>query len=287
MVNVNKLELSDNKRHIPYGDNLEEFLNLVALAKPLCTFAVDNNCVRSEWIRNGENGSEYMELINSIKVYEDGEAIGSISVARRYRGGSREDVYGVESFRIHKERGDRNTTYVKDIKVAMRNVKKFFTGRQDTELKELITHTVKRNMEAVMHNAIQSINWSVDAREIAFNYVMRAHQAHKQGDTMVAMPVKIPSVQDQEKLFSKCDGVLQAKTLDDHYKGNNGYGVQTRVDNSIVVYSYASDKITKYRGFDDVPTNIQEKLAMFKVLEKDEPYADFGVKFEAGFFYIP
>ena len=287
MVNVNKLELSDNKRHLPYGDNLEAFLNLVALAKPLCTFAVDNECVRSEWMRNGENGSEYMELINSIKVYEDGEAIGSISVGRRYRGGSREDVYGVESFRIHKERGSRNTTYVKDIKVAMRNVKKFFTGRQDTELKELIKVNVKRNMEAVMHSAIQAINWSVDAREIAFNYVMRAHQAHKQGDAMVPMPVKIPSVKDLEKLFSKCDDVLQAKTLDDHYKGNNGYGVQTRVDNSIVVYSYASDNITKYRSFDDVPTNIQEKLAMFKVLEKNEPYADFGVKFDDGFFYIP
>jgi hypothetical protein len=287
MVNVNKLELSDNKRHLPYGNNLEEFLNLVALAKPLCTFAVDNECVRSEWVRNTDNGSEYMEVLNTIKVYEDGEAIGSISVARRYRAGGKEDVYGVESFRIHKERGNRNTTYVKDIKVAMRNVKKFFTGRQDNEVKELITHNVKRGMEAVMHSAIQSINWSVDAREIAFDYIMRAYHERKQGNTTVAMPVKIPTVKDQETLFSKCDDVIQAKTLDDHYKGNNGYGVQMRIDNSIVTYSYASDKITKYRSFDDVPPNIQEKLAMFKVLEKDEPYADFGVKFADGFFYIP
>jgi hypothetical protein len=142
-------------------------------------------------------------------------------------------------------------------------------------------------MEGVMHNAIQSINWAVDAREIAFNYIMQAYHSHKRGETVVSMPVKMPTVTDQEKLFSKCDDVIQAKTLDDHYKGNNGYGVQMRIDNSIVTYSYASDKITKYRGFDDVPTNIQEKLAMFKVLEKNEPYADFGVKFDDGFFYIP
>lgn len=287
MVNVNKLELSDNKRHLPYGDNLEEFLNLVALVKPLCTFAVDNQCVRSEWVRNTDNGSEYMEVINTIKVYEDGEAIGSISIAKRYRAGAREDVYGVESFRIHRERGDRNTTYVKDIKVAMRNVKKFFTGRQDNEVKELITHNVKRGMEAVTHSAIQSISWSIDSREIAFNYIMQAYHAHKRDETAVAMPVRIPNVIDQEALFGKCEEVMQATVLDDHYKGNNGYGVQMRVDNSIVIYSYASDKITKYRGFDDVPTNIQEKLAMFKVLGKDEPYADFGVKFADGFFYIP
>jgi hypothetical protein len=287
MVEVNKLELSDNKRHLPYGENLEEFLNLVALAKPLCSFAVDNNCVNSQWVRNVDGASEYAETISTINVFEDGEAIGSISVSMRYRAGDKERVYGVESFRIHKERGSRNTTYVKDIKVAMRNVKKFFTGRQDNELKELIKHNVKRGMEAVTHSAIQSISWSIDSREIAFNYVMRAYHAHKQSQDFVHMPVKIPTVQDQEKLFSKCEEVLQAKTLDDHYKGNNGYGVQTRVDNSIVIYSYASDNITKYCSFDAMPTNIQEKLAMFKVLGKDEPYADFGVKFDDGFFYIP
>jgi len=288
MVNVNKLELSDNKRQLPYGDNLEEFLNLVALAKPLCTFAVDNTCVHNEWVRNANgDGSDYTETISLIKVYEDGEAIGSISVAKRYKSAGREDVYGVESFRIHKERGDRNTTYVKDIKVAMRNVKKFFTGRQDNELKELIVHNVKKGMEGVMHTAVQGIYWSVDTREVAFHYIMDAFKAHKQGESTVSMPVKIPTVADQEKLFGKCEDVIQAKTLDDHYKGNNGYGVQMRKDNSIVTYAYASDKITKYPSFDDVPTHIQEKLAMFKVLEKDEPYADFGVKFDDGIFYIP
>jgi hypothetical protein len=288
MVNVNKLELSDNKRQLPYGDNLEEFLNRVALAKPLCTFAVDNTCVHNEWVRTTDgNGTEYTETISLIKVYEDGEAIGSISVAKRYRNSSRESVYGVESFRIHRERGDRNTTYVKDIKVAMRNVKKFFTGRQDNELKELITNTVKRGMEAVMQSAVQSISWSTDSREISFHYIMQAFQAHKRGDTTVALPVKIPTVTDIEKLFGRCEAVMQAKTLDDHYKANKGYGVQMRKDNSIVTYAYALDKITKYPGFDDVPTQIQEKLAMFKVLEKEEPYADFGVKFNDEFFYVP
>lgn len=287
MVEVNKLELSDNKRHLPYGENLEEFLNLVALAKPLCSFAVDNKCVNNHWIRNVNGESEYSETISTINVYEDGEAIGSISVAMRYRAGGKERVYGVESFRIHKERGDRNTTYVKDIKVAMRNVKKFFTGRQDNELKDLITGNVTHGMNRVMQDVVNSITWSVDTREVAFNYVMKAYDAHKQGQNFVHMPVKIHKVKDHDSLFNKCESVLQSKTLDDRFQSKQGYGVHVRQDNSIVIYSYASDKVSKYPSFDEVPTEIQTKLGMFKVLDSYEAYADFGIKFDDGFFYIP
>lgn len=287
MVEVNKLELSDNKRHLPYAEKLEEFLNLVALAKPLCSFAVDNNCLRSTWVGNNNGESNYVETISLIKVYEDGEAIGSISVDNRYRAGGKEQVYGVESFRIRKERGDRNTTYVKDIKVAMRNVKKFFTGRQDDELKALITNRVTEGMGHVLHMAINGVTWSIDSREVAYNYAMQAYHAHKKNESSVPMPVRIPNVRDHEDLFSKCEGAMQAQQLDDHYKGKNGYGIQTRKDNSIVVYSYTADKVSKYRTFEDLPTHIQDKLAMFKVLDESEPYADFGVKFNDGFYYIP
>lgn len=287
MVEVNKLELSDNKRHLPYGENLEEFLNLVALAKPLCSFAVDNKCINNQWVRNVDGESEYSETIGTINVYEDGEAIGSISVGMRYRAGGKERVYGVESFRIHKERGSRNTTYVKDIKVAMRNVKKFFTGRQDNELKELIAGNVKHGMERVMQDVVNSITWSVDTREVAFDYVMKAYHAHKQGQSFVNMPVKIHKVKDQDGLFNKCESVLQAKSLDDRFQSKNGYGVQMRQDSSIVIYSYALDKVSKYPSFDEVPTEIQTKLGMFKVLDAYEAYADFGIKFDDGFFYIP
>ena len=287
MVEVNKLELSDNKRHLPYGENLEEFLNLVALAKPLCSFAVDNKCVNNHWIRNVNGESEYSETISTINVYEDGEAIGSISVAMRYRAGGKERVYGVESFRIHKERGDRNTTYVKDIKVAMRNVKKFFTGRQDNELKDLITGNVTHGMNRVMQDVVNSITWSVDTREVAFNYVMKAYDAHKQGQNFVHMPVKIHKVKDHDSLFNKCESVLQSKTLEDRFQSKQGYGVHVRQDNSIVIYSYASDKVSKYPSFDEVPTEIQTKLGMFKVLDSYDAYADFGIKFDDGFFYIP
>ena len=287
MVEVNKLELSDNKRHLPYGENLEEFLNLVALAKPLCSFAVDNKCVNNHWIRNVNGESEYSETISTINVYEDGEAIGSISVAMRYRAGGKERVYGVESFRIHKERGDRNTTYVKDIKVAMRNVKKFFTGRQDNELKDLITGNVTHGMNRVMQDVVNSITWSVDTREVAFNYVMKAYDAHKQGQNFVHMPVKIHKVKDHDSLFNKCESVLQSKTLEDRFQSKQGYGVHVRQDNSIVIYSYALDKVSKYPSFDEVPTEIQTKLGMFKVLDSYDAYADFGIKFDDGFFYIP
>ena len=58
-------------------------------------------------------------------------------------------------------------------------------------------------------------------------------------------------------------------------------------DNSVVVYSLAADKLTKYSGFDELPINIQEKLAMFKVLERGEAYENFGIQFDDELFFIP
>lgn len=288
MVTVDKLGLSDNKRNLPYRKGLEDFLERVALIKPLCTFAVDNECLRNEWVRHVDGNSEYEETINRIKVYEDGEAIGSISTETRYRGSvGREDVFGVESFRIHKERGNRNTTYAKDLKVALRNAKKTLIGRLDGEVVELIKNKLNHYMSSLMHTTMNEVTWTLDTRTVAFAYAMKAYEANKEGKTIVEMPVTIPTVASNDKLFDRCSAVEQTNILNDHYIGKNGYGVMVRHDGSIVVYSYASDKLSKYPGFSELPTNIQEKLAMFKVLDANEAYANFGVKFEDGFFYIP
>ena len=286
MVNVDKVGLNANKRNLPYRRNLEEFLNLVAIAKPLCNFVVDGSCTLNEWVRNVDGTAEYEESINCIKVFEDGEAIGSISTSTRYRGGSKEDVYGVESFRIFKERGDRNTTYVKDIKVAMRNVKKTFVARLDGELVELIKSKVSEYMRVLLNQTASAVTWSMDSRQVGYDLAIAMYEAHKCGKSVASVPLKQASA-NMEDVFKKCAEVEQANKLHDHYRGNNGYGVMLKKDNSIVVYSLAADKLTKYPGFDELPINIQEKLGMFKVLERGEAYEIFGIQFDDELFFIP
>jgi hypothetical protein len=237
-------------------------------------------------VRNVDGTAEYEESINCIKVFEDGEAIGSISTSTRYRGGSKEDVYGVESFRIFKERGDRNTTYVKDIKVAMRNVKKTFVARLDGELVELIKSKVSEYMRVLLNQTASAVTWSMDSRQVGYDLAIAMYEAHKRGESVASVPLKLASA-NMEDVFKKCAEVEQATKLHDHYRGNNGYGVMLKKDNSIVVYSLAADKLTKYPGFDELPINIQEKLGMFKVLERGEAYEIFGIQFDDELFFIP
>ena len=286
MVNVDKLGLNANKRHLPYRKNLEEFLNLVALAKPLCNFVVDSSCTLNEWVRSIDGTSEYEESINTIKVFEDGEAIGSISTATRYRGGSKVEVYGVESFRIYKERGDRNTTYAKDLKVAMRHVKKTFIARLDGEVVELIKSKTAEYMRILLNQTSSAVTWSMDSRQVGYDLAIAMYNAHKRGEPVASVPLKLASA-NMEDVFKKCAEVEQATKLHDHYRGNNGYGVMLKKDNSVVVYSLAADKLTKYSGFDELPINIQEKLAMFKVLDRGEAYENFGIQFDDELFFIP
>jgi len=273
MVNVDKVGLNANKRHLPYRKNLEEFLNLVALAKPLCNFVVDSSCTLNEWVRSIDGTSEYEESINCIKVFEDGEAIGSISTATRYRGGS-------------KEGGDRNTTYAKDLKVAMRHVKKTFIARLDGEVVELIKSKTAEYMRILLNQTSSAVTWSMDSRQVGYDLAIAMYDAHKRGEPVASVPLKLASA-NMEDVFKKCAEVEQASKLHDHYRGNNGYGVMLKKDNSVVVYSLAADKLTKYSGFDELPINIQEKLAMFKVLDRGEAYENFGIQFDDELFFIP
>jgi hypothetical protein len=65
-----------------------------------------------------------------VKVYQDGEHLGALHSTTRYsRDVGNEKVYGIESFRIRKERGNSDdTAYSKDMKVALRTVKKEHGG---------------------------------------------------------------------------------------------------------------------------------------------------------------
>jgi len=131
MIAVDRSKLKAEWRHTAeYMPNLEEFLQKVAMAKPLCSFAVTDKCVMTNHYRDKETDTVLQRSqIYAIKVYENGEKLGEIGVTDRYRNGSNEKVYFVNSFRIIKFRGGRHTTTSADIKVALRVVKQSFVAR--------------------------------------------------------------------------------------------------------------------------------------------------------------
>ena len=288
MIVVDRTKLRAEWRNLDYAKNLEEFLEKVAMVKPLAKFSVSDKCVRMERYNDKEdnNAIKTRHLITSIRVYENGEKLGSLSITERWRNGSSEDAYGVESFRIHKYKGNRNMATTSDMKKAVSIAKKMFAPRQDIELVDLIRNQVTGFVKGASDTLTNQLRWDFNIEGELSSYAMEAYKARRRGDStcsMPAMPISIGNIANHDE---KCERYEVAKHLQNIMNAKQGYGVKRNVDNSLVVYSYATDTVQRYESFNELPENIQQKYAMFKVLKEGEAIATIGCHYAEGFAFV-
>ena len=69
-------------------------------------------------------------------------------------------------------------------------------------------------------------------------------------------------------------------------KSKLGYGIKTNPMGGLVVYEFSTDNLTRYASFSELPDNIQNKYAMFKVLAHNEPITTIGCKFSDEYCYV-
>jgi len=288
MLAIDKSAVNLAHRDVPFFEELEKFAHFIKLAKPLLDFKVDDTCVDKVWYRASEdNTNKPTHFIKRIKVYQDGELLGGIATDRRHHRGEQELVYMVESFRIRKERGNMNGTFSKDIKVALRNAKKVFHSREDEELKDLIGNTVRNFVKQTFSSAKNQVRWMCQQEDELVFYAMLGHDAHLRGEDTVKLPSIPQSANDKDKWLNHCELLKSAGALEMAYDARKGYAIKANDDNSLVCYDLEADAVVKYKSFDDLPEGIATKYAMFKVLNEDEPIAQFGCKYREGYFFIP
>jgi hypothetical protein len=285
MIQVDRSNIKAEWRNAEYKKGLEEFLMKVAMLKPLAKFeASDRGVETKRYTEDGENKVKFE--IFRIKVYENGERLGSISITTRWRNGQNEECYAVEGFRVNKSRGSRNLTTTSDMKKAISVVKKVFTPRVDDELTELIKSNVTNGIRQLHNACMNQLRWGFNVEgEISF-YAMQAYYARKHGEDKCYMPSKPASIKNFEQHDKQCDEFEHINELKNMVDAKLGYGVKANADNSLVVYGYATDTVKKYASFDDLPENIKEKYAVFKVLKVGEPISHIGCMLTEGFAFV-
>lgn len=290
-VTVDKSALNHEQRGYAYREKLEELLVAVSNANPLLSFVCDDKCLTKDWDRelvkeNGEKGG-YVNYVYRVKVFQDGEELGSVRSDTRYRRSiGAEVVYGIESFRINKERGSQNTTYTKDLKVALRTAKKAFVVRANAELYAHIYGNVKHGIVNLFSNASNEVRWSLDTNAEAMEYAKSAYKAHKEGKTTVELPVKLKSVKDYDDYVRRCDKLEQANILFCGFHDKHGYAIKVMEDGKLICIDLESDAVTKYESVEAMPPEIANKFVIFKVLAEQEVHAHLGVKLADNFFYV-
>lgn len=287
MITIDRSKLNAEVRNLPINPQLEEFVNKVALAKPLCEFSFGDHAKRTHYDYT-KTPTEKREELYRVEVFQDGEKLGALFLGERYINGQRDDVYGVESFRIQKERGRCDATQSKDIKVALRNAKKSFISRGDEELRDLIKTQVTQSINGLWNQARNSITYTMDTSAEAINTAMLAYEARKKGHTTyigLANPVSIHQRRFNEH-EKACEEFVVSSFLREQLTSNHGYGVSMYTNGSLAVLNFADQGITKFKSIDALPLDLQSKLAMFKVIAIDEPYAHLGCRFVGDMYYI-
>lgn len=291
LVTIDKSELTALQRELPHRDSLDELVEAVGKVNPLLTFKCDAQCISKDWNRdkptgNGGTGA-YEEKIYRVKVYQDGEAVGSLKVDTRYRRSiGMENVYGVESFRIHKERGAESTTFTKDLKVALRTAKKVLVGRADEELFNHIYGSVRNMLRSFSNDLRNGVRYSVDVTTEAMAYAEAAYKAHLEGKTTVELPVKLKSVTNYEEYLNRQSDYTCVDNMDKAFTGKEGYAVKVFDDGKIIALNLETDTVAKYTDFSELPTEFANKFAMFKVIKEREPYTHIGVALGDKFYYV-
>jgi len=285
MIAVDRSKIKTEWRNAEYKEGLEEFLMKVAMLKPLAKFEVSDRCVETKCYME-DNEQKVKFQVFRIKVYEGGDRLGSISIQSRWRNRASEECYTVEGFRVSKSRGSRNVTTTSDLKKAISVVKKVFTPRVDDELTQLIKDYVTNGIRSLHNASTNHLRWDFNVEGEIAMYAMQAYYARKHGEDKCSMPSKPISIKDLEQHDKKCDEFEHVNELKNMVDAKLGYGVKANADNSLVVYSYATDTVQRYASYEDLPENIAEKYAVFKVLKAGEAISHIGCAFTEGFAFV-
>jgi len=295
LTQINKIGMSNANKSVELEPKLGDYIDAVAMLKPLCNFVAEDGNVSKEWRdyinEEGKKDRKTFEFLSSVQVYENGEHLGNVGIANIYRRseGGNIPVYFVDSFRISKERGKQNRTFSKHLKVALREANKAFIPRANQELIAQISQHVSYRLGHIVSNNYNQAKWCMDADAEAMNYAYLAYKARLRGETTVTLPTVLSTANsrrndmDFDKYMERYD---ESKKLTDHYNniggnGNIGYAVQAKSDKSFVVCNYdKSDPNTlyKYKSLDDMPKHLADKISALKLLDIDEPVGHIGVK---------
>lgn len=285
MINIDRSKLNAEIRNLPINPKLEELVLKVSLVKPLCEFSFGEHSKRTHYDYTTTPTTRFEEL-HRAEVYQDGEKLGALFIGERYVEGKKEDVYGVESFRIQKERGRTDATQTKDIKVALRNAKKCFISRGDEELRDLIKNQVTQSLSHMWNSYRNSVLYTIDSSAEALGAAMLAYEARKKGEASYTAPSVLATIRRPKEHDQDCEHFVVSTFLRTQLESKCGYGVSVYTNGSLAVLNFADESITKFKSVELLPLDIQSKLAMFKVIKEVEPYAHLGCKFQGEMYYI-
>lgn len=223
---------------------------------------------------------------DGFDVFAGTEKVGRLFQSSEYRDGKYTKVYAIRSPRIHHGRGGRNNTK-KTIhyKVVLREALKAFAPPEMGEVVSKIISTVVDRTTNLANRANSHLTWMFQqcSQEVA-EYLASV-------DSLGPQPIsEALNTKLSKDWRTRLHNSQVAKYVAEKAQRAYGAAIKMLPDGTfIAVDMHEKQVIAVTSNPYDLPENYQTKFAVLKMMEKDQPIANAGVKVEydgAMYFYL-
>lgn len=275
---------------------LKELITMIQMKRPLFEFHATNfrNAV------SDETGS-VTKWATGFEVTQDADRVGEVSfqqdAGRRQSDGTYPDAYVIRSEHIQKERGARDTIVTTNATTALKHVIKAFAPPTIGQMCARLINRVRDEFDN------HEYRWRSLLSMITSYYGNDIHEwiieSHLQGKVL-PMPTSCKVDETKIHMYYKYVAGKSLKAVSKYTtatgKDRSGYVVKVLSDNTIRALPFTYDarhtyeenniQLMRYRNFEEMPTRMQEQIAVLKIAEENEPFENIGVKFEDNLMYI-
>lgn len=260
------MKFMDSKhKHTSVCPTLTKIIELIAAKRPLLEYEVveiDNE-----------------KRAHAVKVYQHGQCLGYLNTwFHRYSNKhSRTEIWiALKSWTIQRDRGEPNTKYTKDPKVAASIVIDKFTKKSFA----LIAHEVVRETTQIITGIHDRVHGAFRySMEIPQTFTMAYFIKIKQGEQPKVPQNILDKISDE--VVRKYENYKIAGNVLQHMKSKNGTFVTTMKDGALLCIPLSDpDRAERYENTYALPDFMQEKLTMLKLLDHAQFAADIGIKIQ-------
>lgn len=238
----------------------------------------------TEELQQAHTAPEGMRFVRGMKVSQDGEQLGSVTVDQRYsRNSDQHWHYGVQSWRIEKSRGARNTTYTTKLDMALRNAKKMFKPMEYTETFDKAVEAINRGF----HDAIRQLREPILRNTLTKSTVTLQFYAvaKAMGEAIESESLREMETTLKSEMYQRAIGeyVLAERTYTDCSR--NKLHVVVAMGNNYYLFKDENHELLCL-NFDSLPEGMQNKLGVMHLMEDYEMVQDVGFRYNDRNFYI-
>ena len=224
---------------------------------------------------------EGKRFLRKINVKAGTELLGTIGILNVYRGYKNFQAYELSSWRVAEKMQRRNSTVTTKLDAAMRAVKQ---------------HFVPQNYEEFMSKADDAAD---NARYVSINDLIRPITSNSMTPGTVEMQTFAYKTMCGQEVGSQLTEIMRRAFLSDWYhkamseyllglamSGNRKYVTIAVRDGGYMMRELEDRSSIRCYEFEELPIDIQSKLAVLQLMQDDELVLDVGFKVHSDLFSI-